>query len=60
MATYTKAYIKKLNEDIKNYFPHLFPITSDMKITHDGVSRLVMIDRYSQKDKDLVSLTEEI
>lgn len=58
MATYTKAYIKKLNEDIKNYFPHLFPITSDMKITHDGVSRLVMIDRYSQKDKDLVSLTE--
>ena len=29
-----------------------------MKITHSGVSRLVMLDRYSQKDINLVSLSE--
>lgn len=53
---YSKKMIKSLNQDIKNNFAHLFEITDDMKTTHEGVSRLVMIDRYSQKDKGLSTL----
>ncbi|TQR19566.1 vitamin B12-dependent ribonucleotide reductase [Psychrobacillus vulpis] len=41
--------IEQLNEDIE-LFPQVHPITADMKLTHKGVSRLVMIDRYSFKD----------
>lgn len=41
--------VKALNQDIAA-FPQVHPISSDMKITHKGVSRLVMIDRYSFKD----------
>src|SRR5690625_3060272 len=41
--------IQSLNEDIK-HFPQVHPITNDMKITHSGVSRLVMLDRYAFKD----------
>ena len=40
---------EQLNQDIVQ-FPQVHPITSDMHITHKGVSRLVMIDRYSFKD----------
>src|SRR5690625_3035339 len=50
--TIEKSYnidIHSLNEDIKN-FPQVHPITEDMKITHSGVSRLVMLDRYAFKD----------
>ena len=43
------TFVEQLNEDIKQ-FPQVHPITSDMHITHKGVSRLVMIDRYSFKD----------
>lgn len=43
------TFIEKLNEDIKQ-FPQVHPVTPDMHITHKGVSRLVMIDRYSFKD----------
>ena len=58
------ANIEKLNKDIEK-FPHVYPITEDMEITHSGVSRMVMIDRYSYKDTkketlsngDLVVLT---
>lgn len=58
------ADIEKLNKDIEN-FPYVYPITEDMEITHSGVSRMVMIDRYSYKDTkketlsngDLVVLT---
>ncbi len=58
------ADIEKLNKDIEK-FPHVYPITDDMEITHSGVSRMVMIDRYSYKDTkketlsngDLVVLT---
>lgn len=39
----------RLNADIAE-FPQVHPITEDMKIEHSGVSRLVMIDRYSFKD----------
>jgi ribonucleoside-diphosphate reductase alpha chain len=38
-----------LNEDIRK-FVEVFPITSDMKKHHEGVSRLVMLDRYAFKD----------
>lgn len=41
--------IERLNEDIKQ-FPQVHPITSDMKLTLKGVSRLVMLDRYAFKD----------
>lgn len=43
--------IAQLNEDIEE-FPQVHPITSDMKTTHKGVSRLVMLDRYSFKDTE--------
>lgn len=47
----------KLNKDIEK-FPHVFPITEDMHITHSGVSRMVMIDRYSFKDTKKETLSE--
>ena len=34
--------VDQLNKDIEQ-FPQVHPITSDMHITHKGVSRLVMI-----------------
>ena len=45
----------QLNEDIAE-FPQVHPITEDMKIEHKGVSRLVMIDRYSFKDTEKKTL----
>ncbi|MFX3674780.1 MAG: vitamin B12-dependent ribonucleotide reductase [Paenisporosarcina sp.] len=47
--------INSLNHDITS-FPQVHPITSDMKLTHKGVSRLVMIDRYSFKDTEKKTL----
>lgn len=44
-------FVEQLNKDILQ-FPQVHPITSDMKLTHKGVSRLVMIDRYSFKDTE--------
>ncbi|WAA11436.1 vitamin B12-dependent ribonucleotide reductase [Fervidibacillus halotolerans] len=49
--------IKRLNEAIR-LFPQVHPITEDMKITFKGVSRLVMLDRYSFKDTEKLTLTE--
>lgn len=49
--------VDRLNKDI-SVFPQVHPVTPDMKITHKGVSRLVMIDRYSFKDTEKVTLTE--
>lgn len=46
----------KLNEDIKGFAP-VFPITDDMKTTFDGVSRLIMLDRYSFKDTKKTTLS---
>ncbi|MGI6580760.1 MAG: vitamin B12-dependent ribonucleotide reductase [Erysipelotrichaceae bacterium] len=54
---YSQDLIKKLNLDIKNNFPLIYPIEDNFKITHSGVSRLVMLDRYSQKDIDLKTLS---
>lgn len=49
--------IDKLNKDIEQ-FPVVHPITEDMHITHNGVSRMVMIDRYSFKDTKKETLSE--
>ncbi|MBM7584594.1 ribonucleoside-diphosphate reductase alpha chain [Bacillus pakistanensis] len=48
---------ERLNKDI-GLFPQVHPISSSFHITHKGVSRLVMIDRYSFKDTEKVTLTE--
>lgn len=47
---YSLEQISKLNSDIEK-FPEVFPINLlEMSKHHDGVSRLVMLDRYSFKD----------
>jgi ribonucleoside-diphosphate reductase alpha chain len=46
----------RLNADIR-LFPQVHPVTPDMKITHKGVSRLVMLDRYTFKDTEKITLT---
>ncbi|AIE60699.1 vitamin B12-dependent ribonucleotide reductase [Bacillus methanolicus] len=51
-----KINIERLNKDI-GLFPQVHPITPDMKITHKGVSRLVMLDRYTFKDTEKITLT---
>ncbi len=56
MNVYSKSLTEKINQDIQQFYPHLFPITPDMKLSFTGVSRLVMLDRYTQKDLALVSL----
>ncbi|MGE6752098.1 vitamin B12-dependent ribonucleotide reductase [Rossellomorea sp. NPDC071047] len=52
-----KLNIERLNQDI-GLFPQVHPITPDMTTTHKGVSRLVMIDRYSFKDTEKITLSE--
>lgn len=47
--------VQALNEDIK-LFPQVHQITDEMKITHNGVSRLVMLDRYAFKDTEKKTL----
>ncbi len=47
--------LQRLNKDIE-LFPQVFPVTPDMKITHKGVSRLVMLDRYTFKDTEKTTL----
>ncbi len=49
--------VDALNEDI-NAFPQVHPVTDDMKLTHKGVSRLVMLDRYAFKDTEKKTLKE--
>lgn len=48
---------EKLNEDIQ-LFEVVHPITEDMTLTHKGVSRLVMLDRYAFKDTEKKTLSE--
>ncbi|MFE8702505.1 vitamin B12-dependent ribonucleotide reductase [Cytobacillus sp. FJAT-54145] len=48
--------VERLNKDIR-LFPQVHPITPDMKITHKGVSRLVMLDRYTFKDTEKLTLS---
>ncbi|WP_226667554.1 vitamin B12-dependent ribonucleotide reductase [Metabacillus litoralis] len=49
--------VEKLNKDI-TVFPQVHPITKDMKLTHKGVSRLVMLDRYTFKDTEKITLSQ--
>ena len=53
---YNESTINKLNKDINEHYPHLFPIKPEYKLTYEGVSRLVMLDRYAQKDLSLETL----
>lgn len=46
----------KLNKDIENHFPHIFKIEEDYTTTFEGISRMVMLDRYSLKDIAQVTL----
>ncbi len=43
--------IEQLNKDIE-MFTQVQPISKDMHLTHKGVSRLVMLDRYAFKDTE--------
>ncbi|QST03007.1 ribonucleotide reductase (plasmid) [Pontibacillus sp. ALD_SL1] len=47
----------RLNDDIKR-FPQVHPITADMHQTREGISRLVMLDRYSFKDSMKMTLKD--
>lgn len=49
--------IERLNEDIK-LFPQVHPITTDMHIQKKGVSKLVLLDRYTFKDTEKKTLKE--
>lgn len=55
---YESDYINRINETIKQDFFHLKPIEPDYYMSMDGISRKVMLDRYSQKDKNLISLSK--
>src|SRR5690625_3275471 len=54
---YNEKLITKLNEDIKQ-FPQVFTITDEMRTTFSGVSRLIMLDRYSFKDTEKETLKQ--
>lgn len=47
--------VQALNKDIE-LFKQVHPITEDMSLTHEGVSRLVMLDRYAFKDTEKKTL----
>src|SRR6185436_5614556 len=53
---YPATAIQNLNQTITENFPHLCPIKPEFNQTLQGISRLVMLDRYSQKDKELKTL----
>ncbi|WP_347862766.1 vitamin B12-dependent ribonucleotide reductase [Salimicrobium sp. PL1-032A] len=57
MTVQTKMNINQLNEDIQ-LFPQVHEVTEDMTTTHEGVSRLVMLDRYAFKDTERLTLKE--
>ncbi|MBN9653656.1 vitamin B12-dependent ribonucleotide reductase [Halobacillus sp. GSS1] len=54
---HTKIDVDRLNADIRQ-FPQVHEITESMAITHKGVSRLVMLDRYAFKDTEKLTLAE--
>ncbi|MBS6193135.1 MAG: vitamin B12-dependent ribonucleotide reductase [Enterococcus hirae] len=56
MGIYSKKYIEKLNQDIRNY-PEVKPIDPQMKLTFEGISRLIMLERYTYKDPHNQTLT---
>ncbi|UJW59710.1 vitamin B12-dependent ribonucleotide reductase [Bacillus sp. A116_S68] len=50
-----KINVDQLNRDIE-HFPQVFPITPEMTKEQSGVSRLVMLDRYTFKDTEKKTL----
>ncbi len=58
MLKYDSKQIESLNSDIKQHFPHVHPIDFGMNQSFEGVSRLVMLDRYTQKDIGQETLKE--
>ncbi|MYL47986.1 vitamin B12-dependent ribonucleotide reductase [Halobacillus litoralis] len=54
---HTKIDVERLNADIRQ-FPQVHEVTESMTITHKGVSRLVMLDRYAFKDTEKLTLAE--
>ena len=58
MIKYSEKLKNKLNKDIESGYPHLYPITNEMNKTFESVSRLVMLDRYTQKDLALNTLSK--
>ncbi|NJP37646.1 vitamin B12-dependent ribonucleotide reductase [Bacillus luteus] len=60
MTTYMsekRIDLDQLNKDIEQ-FPQVFPVTPDMHRQQSGVSRLVMLDRYTFKDTEKITLKE--
>jgi ribonucleoside-diphosphate reductase alpha chain len=55
VTTFANETITKLNEDIAQ-FKQVFPITTDMEKAFSGVSRLIMLDRYTFKDTEKKTL----
>ncbi len=55
---YTKEHINQLNEQLRKNFPNIKPIDDSMVMERESVSRMVMLDRYAQKDLKLTSLSE--
>ncbi|WHY01836.1 vitamin B12-dependent ribonucleotide reductase [Neobacillus sp. DY30] len=55
MTVYTNELKAKLNEDITQ-FKQVFPVTDDMEKAFSGVSRLIMLDRYTFKDTEKKTL----
>lgn len=55
--THAKINMERLNKDIKQ-FDQVHEVKPDMNITHKGVSRLVMLDRYAFKDTEKITLSE--
>jgi ribonucleoside-diphosphate reductase alpha chain len=54
---YSKQQIDSLNKALKTHYPHIFPADLSMKKSLSGVSRLVMLDRYAQKDVGQKTIT---
>ncbi|WP_079530257.1 vitamin B12-dependent ribonucleotide reductase [Halobacillus hunanensis] len=55
--TPSRLNVDRLNADIRQ-FDQVHEITRDMHLTHSGVSRLVMLDRYAFKDTEKLTLSE--
>lgn len=57
MSKVMQINVERLNEDIKQ-FPQVHEITSNMNLRKKGVSRLVMLDRYTFKDTEKKTLKD--
>ncbi|ARK31416.1 vitamin B12-dependent ribonucleotide reductase [Halalkalibacter krulwichiae] len=55
MSNVLRLDVERLNKDIED-FPQVHPITEEMHIQKKGVSRLVMLDRYTFKDTEKKTL----